>query len=285
MVIPLNVFLKIKYTALVATVTLWKVIVNSIFYQNPTVMKAFFTSVLTFSILVCFAQAPTTPQTFDPEQNLRALGNLNPLSAGAIGFDNRYQGVKGTPLLFPEWQWGTIQFAKQDTFSSTPFKVNVDLIKNTLIVQLRDGSLGEISAMNVKALQVKNDLGELTNWTVASEKEVEGMNSIRRKFYQSFYEGKLRLVKSTIKVFKKGNYQGAYSNGNTYDEFLTEEHYWLSVDGKRFEKIKIKRKDIENALSAQATAVTDLSKTHKLNLNEVKDVAKLLSLLETAEKK
>lgn len=247
-------------------------------------MKTFFSALLAFSTLLGFAQTPAARQGFDPEQNLRLLGNLNPLSVGAIGFDNRYEGVKGTPLLFPEWQWGTIQFAKQDTFS-TDFKLNVDLIKNTLIVQLRDGSLGEISANNVKAIQVKNQVGELMHWTVASEKEVEGINSVRLKFYQSVYAGKMRLLKSTDKRFKKANYQGAYSNGNTFDEFLTDETYWLSIDGKVFEKIKIKRKDIENALSAQSAAVAELSKTNKLNLNEVKDVATLLQLLETAEKK
>lgn len=249
-------------------------------------MKTFFTALLAISISFSFAQTPAPQQGFDPEQNLRILGNLNPLSVGAIGFDNRYEGVTGTPLLFTDWQWGTIQFVKQDTFS-TPFKLNVDLVKNTLIVQLRDGSLGELSAANVKAIQIKNnDSGDLMRWVVASEKEVEGVKSVRLKFYQAFYEGSnMRLFKVTNKIFKKANYQGAYNSGNTYDEFITEESFWLHAGGKQFEKVKIKRKDIENALSVQSAAVADLTKTHKLNLNDVKDVAKLLSLLENAEKK
>lgn len=247
-------------------------------------MKLVLSIALIFSSLFCFAQAPSARQSFDPEQNLRTLGNLSPLSVGAVGFDDRYQGIKGSPLLLPEWQWGNIQFMKQDTFGATPFKVNVDLIKNTLIVQLRDGSLGEVSAANIKKVQLRSETGESQQLVTVSEKEVEGINSVRLKLYQAFYEGNMRLLKSTNKIFKKADFKGAYNSGNTYDEFITEENYWLSVDGKRFEKIKIKRKDIENALSAQATAVADLSKSNKLNLNDVKDVVKLLALLD-AEKK
>ena len=33
------------------------------------------------------------------EQNLRVVANISPYSSG-IGFDDRYQGVKGTPRLF-----------------------------------------------------------------------------------------------------------------------------------------------------------------------------------------
>ena len=34
------------------------------------------------------------------QKNLDAIGNLNPYAPGGIGFDNRYQGVKGSPRLF-----------------------------------------------------------------------------------------------------------------------------------------------------------------------------------------
>ena len=234
---------------------------------------------LIIGIFLGFTPSLFAQQGIDPEQNLRALGNLTPLSVGAIGFDNRYAGVQGTPLLFPEWQWGTIQFTKQDTFS-VPYKLNVDLIKNTLIIQLRDGSLGEISANNVQAIQVKNEAGAAMRWRVASEKEVEGIRSVRLKFYQAFYDGKSSLLKSNDKRFKKADYKGAYNAGNTHDEFLTEEAFWLRVEEKPFEKIKIRRKEMENALSAQAAEVTRLTKTNKLNLNDVNDVAQLLMLLE-----
>ncbi|MFN7119683.1 MAG: hypothetical protein ACK4TA_23005 [Saprospiraceae bacterium] len=241
-------------------------------------MKTLFTLVLAFTFSMILAQTPTA---IDPEQNLRTLGNLTPLSAGAMGFDNRYQGVQGTPFLFTEFQTGTIQFTKQDTFS-TPFKLNVDLIKNTLLVQMKNGSLGEVSANNLKALQFSNlpNPPQPSNWIILSEKEVEGNNSVREKFYGVLHNNQYRLLKSIEKTFKKASYQGAYNSGNTYDEFLTEEVYWLSAPGKPFEKIKLKRKDLEKALSAEAAKVQKIAKDNKLDLNDYYDIIQLLVLLE-----
>jgi len=34
------------------------------------------------------------------EANLQAIANLSPNSAGAVGFDTRYEGVKGSTRLF-----------------------------------------------------------------------------------------------------------------------------------------------------------------------------------------
>jgi len=242
-------------------------------------MKICFTILLAGLAIVAVAQTPAANQGFDPEQNLRILGNLDPLSAGAIGFDNRYEGIKGSPFLFTDFQMGTIQFAKQDTFS-TVFKLNLDLVKNTLLVQLRNGSLGEISANNLKALKFANIPGQTSQWIIASEKAVEGINSVRLKFYGAVYDGKSRLLKSVEKKFKKADYQGAYSSDRTYDEFLTNETYWLSVNGKPFEKVKMKRKDIEKTLADQANQVEKLVKEQKLNLNSESDIVQLLKLLD-----
>ncbi len=242
-------------------------------------MKICYTILLLFLTILVTAQTPSNNQGFDPEQNLRALGNLTPLSSGALGFDNRYQGVKGSPFLFSDFEYGSIQFTKQDTFS-TPFKINVDLIKNTLLVQLSNGSLGEVTANNVKALQFKTLPDQPSKWIVLSEKEVEGINSVRLKFYGNLHNGQYRLFKSITKTFKKANYQGAYNSGNTYDEFLTEENYWLSAPGKPFEKIKLKKKEIEKVLSDKAAKVQQIVQQNKLDLNDHYDIVQLLILLE-----
>ena len=42
------------------------------------------------------------------EQELRTLGNITPYSPGVTGFDNRYEGVKGTPYWYDNWQSGYV---------------------------------------------------------------------------------------------------------------------------------------------------------------------------------
>lgn len=228
--------------------------------------------------LIAFAIQHGTYAQIDAEQNLKALGNLTPYAPGAIGFDNRYQGIQGDPFLFSEWQDGQVQFAKQDTFSMS-IKCNLDLVKQVLVVQMRNGSSSQVTATNIKAIQIKE--GQ-RRWLTLSEKEVENINSVRLKFYELLHQGKYQLLKLTEKSFKKANYQGAYNIGNNYDEFLTETSYWLRSDGNRYTKVKMKRKEIEAMLPGTAAAFI---KSEKLDLSEEKDVIKLLTILEASEQK
>lgn len=234
-------------------------------------MKPLLIFLIIFNAWTSIAQQP-----FDPEQNLRSLANLSPYSVGAQGFDNRYEGIRGNPLLFDNWQEGNIHFVKQDTMSML-VKFNVDLVKQVVIVQLRDGSIGQIGATTIKAFQRKEERKPSRRWVVFSEKEVEKINSVRLKFYEVLHEGKYQLLKSTEKQLKKASYEGAYNNGERYDEFLTEVYYWLRGDGVVYKKVKIKRKDIESALPESAIP---LAKTQKLDLNNENDVIQLLSALD-----
>ncbi len=224
-----------------------------------------------------FAQ---TPAGIDPEQNLRTLGNLSPYSAGAVGFDNRYEGIQGSPYLFDDWTMGSIKFVKQDTFSM-PVKMNVDLITQTVVVKLRDGSVGEITASYVQALKIADvHLKTSREFLVAREGEIEGIKSVRLKFYEVLHKGSFNLLKSNQKQFKKADYTGAYSTDRRYDEFVTEVKYWLQPPGKPYEKVNLRRKDIEKVLSGYENQVAEIIKKQKLNLNAEEDIVHLLEFLE-----
>lgn len=216
----------------------------------------------------------------DKEQTLRLIGNLTPYSPGVIGFDNRYQGIQGDPFLFTQWQNGRILFSKQDTLS-IPLKVNVDLVKQVMVVQMKDGSISQVTATNVKALQTTQDDQQLRRWVVLSEKEVENVNSVRLKFYELLHEGKFKLLKLVEKSFKKANYQGAYNVGNAYDEFVTENSFWLRGDGEKYNKVKLKRKEIESILPK---AAAEIVKAQQLDLTNEMDIIKLLAQLEAISK-
>ncbi len=223
----------------------------------------------------CLAQQPTTAEM---EQNLRMLGNLNALSPGLTGFDNRYEGVQGSPFLFDNWTEGTLQFAKQDTFSKGIVRINIDLIKQVILVPLRDGTQGEMSALNIKAFRAKDG----RTWITATEKEVEGSSSVRLKFYEVIYQGnRFALFKSVGKRYHQADFKGAYSSNVRHDEFVTEVFYWLNETGEKPQKFKVmRRKNLETALPAHQAAIKKLVQEHKLNLNDEKDAALLLQMLD-----
>ena len=228
------------------------------------------------------AQQPTIAA--DPEQNLRTLGNLTPYSAGALGFDNRYEGIEGTPLLFDNWRTGSILFVKQDTFGA-PLKINVDLITQVIMVQLQNGSIGEISGAYVQAIKVvEPGRSQSRKYIVAREGDIEGMRSVRPKFYEALHQGEFTFLKSVQKKFEKANYTGAYSPDKRSDSFRTDIVYWLQTLGNKPEKVALKRKDIEKVMPNYLEAIKRIAKEQKLGFAREEDIVQLLEFLEASER-
>ena len=69
-------------------------------------MKKMFTTALGLILGICLlAQVDENgvPTGYTYE-DLQRLGNIAPGSPGARAFDNRYEGMKGHPMLFDNWQ-------------------------------------------------------------------------------------------------------------------------------------------------------------------------------------
>lgn len=238
-------------------------------------MKKLF--ILCFTALLTIALS--AQETFNPQYNLEQLGNLGSFNVGAVAFDNRYEGVKGSALLFDHWQIARIRFAGQDTLG-IPVKMNVDVYGGTIAVLLPSGSIGQSALRNAQAIQTEENGLPDKNYIVAPEREIGG-NSNRFVLYQVLYDGEVQLLKSIQKIIREADYKGAYSMGNPYDEIITETDYWLGAPGEGYEKIKLRRKDLQNALPKAADRMSDVVKKQKLQWSEEGDVIRLLAALET----
>lgn len=236
-------------------------------------MKARLTVLLFFALTsVVFAQL---------DVDIQGLNDVSPYNRAIKGFDLRYEGVKGTPLLFEDWQPAKLQLANRDTFSAS-VKINVDLEQNVLLLQWKNGKVGQISLFKLKAFQIEDKDGTHT-WQLITEKEVEGTSNSQLKVYEILYAGKFTLLKSIKKSFKKANFKEAYSIGNRFDEYAQEIDYWLREGKKPYQEIKLKRKAIEEALPHQTIQIERVLKTQKLNLGDEKEVVLLLKALEEAQ--
>lgn len=218
----------------------------------------------------------------DVEINLIGAGDLTPYKHGGKGFDLRYEGVRGTPLLFEDWQTAQIQLVNQDTFSN-PVKINVDLEQNIMIIQMRNGTLGQVNISKMKAFKIIQADNQSDTWQILPEKEVENNNNGQLKCYQILYHGTFTFLKEVNKKFVKASYQQAYSIGNRYDEYVPDVVYWLRENKAAFQKVKLKQKAIEAALPSQASRLGRVAKTQNLNIGNEKEVAQLLAVLENGD--
>lgn len=234
-------------------------------------MKLFFILLL-FSCFIIkgLAQAALNPN---------GVGNLSPYIVSQMGFDNRYQGIKGTPFLFDKWQEGKVMLVKQDTFSVS-LQLNIDLVNSAVTILLPNGAIGQIQATHLKKIQVKDANNQLNEWIVAFELEIEGTDNARQQIYQVLKEGHFTLLKSTQKRLQKADYKGAYNVGNKFDEFVTETTYWLREGDEPYQKIKLKRKALEEALPKHTASMEKIIKTQRLDLTYDMDVIQLLKALE-----
>lgn len=248
-------------------------------------MKLFVVMFLMLFVLVLpYAQQPinsTTRQALYTDEDLRQLGTIGPMSAGARTIDLRYEGVKGNPFLFEDWQNAALQLRGQEGFGNE-VSINIDGEKNQLYFQLPGGYSGVIPSDKIQALKILNDDGEQV-FEVWPSKEVENAKDTTLKYYQSLYDGKFKLLKLTFKFFVKADYKGPYSTDTRYDEYKADNSYWLKEENGAFHKVKMKRKSLEQALPSYADKVQPLMKQNKISFQTEEDLVAFLKLLEQSK--
>jgi len=234
-----------------------------------------------FSLLICsiflFSCGYLSAQ-LDLEINLIGDGDMAPYK-NSRGFDLRYEGVRGTPLLFDDWQTAQIQLINQDSFSNLT-KMNVDLNLQVMVIQMRDGSTGQVNISRIKSFKTISPDNQINTWQILPEKEIEGTDNPQLKCYHILHAGKITFVKAVNKKLLKASYKEAYSIGNRYDEYIKDVEYWISADEKPYQKIKLKQKSLEEALPRQAARIARTLKTQKLSAGDEKDIIQLLQILE-----
>lgn len=157
------------------------------------------------------------------ESNVRAMTTLR--SNGFIHtFDSRYEGVKGTPLLFNSFVTSYLMSNGEEKY--VQLESDIDILKNAVI--FRDpstGNLMEISSDNVSELifyMSNRDFIFKTTKGLKFEKKIK-----ENKFYQVIQEKPYRILMITFKSFQKADFEPAFNSGIHYDEFKTSRKYYL----------------------------------------------------------
>jgi hypothetical protein len=175
------------------------------------------------------------------EENLKALANLNPYSQGSVGFDNRYEGVKGSPRLNDTLLHSFLKIRGQDSY--VELMADLDIVSNSVIYihpktrQIFSVPLNMISEIIIN--KEGNDVLYRPTTGVRFGKEPKEV-----KFYQLLKAGRYQLMKVPGKVFMQANYKGAYSPDRRYDEFLADDKYYLPGPDSIFYQIQLNKKAV-----------------------------------------
>jgi len=204
--------------------------------------KLIFISFLIFINAGSFSQVATSVQKYlTSDENLKAIANLSPNSPGGYGFDNRYEGVRGTPRLMDTLLPSFVQLHGQDYLIQV--LSDIDLVDNALIYQNpRNKTLYTISADVISELILNKEGKELffkTTYGKKFDREIK-----EQKFYQVLKDGEYQFIKIPLKVFVEANYKGAYSADRRYDEYVSDSKYYLMGSDNIFHQVKLNKRSL-----------------------------------------
>ncbi|MDN5203631.1 hypothetical protein QQ008_19740 [Fulvivirgaceae bacterium BMA10] len=236
-------------------------------------MKAIFTLVFVLVHAIVFSQGSTSA---DAQQNIYELGEDNTKGIVRI-YDNRYQGVKGSPYLYPSWSQGKVKLEGEEIVGEAEIKLN--LYQNDLIY--KNSATKKVLAIdNASEFTINNPrtnkelIFEKVQFKLGKNKEMKG-------YLEVLYSNQVMLYKRYKVKFIKADFQGAYSSGRKYDEFKrSEELYVKDLKGK-FWFLKPSKKRFQEIFSDKSSELKSLFRKDKLILTDEKAILEVIKYYES----
>ncbi len=235
------------------------------------------TLIIAFGLLIALssaAQNVTAPQGYEAKENLRELGSTD--GTGTVQtFDNRYEGVKGTPYVFE-------QFRQGEVFLKSKKKVVIkDLNYNCMeneIVYL-DPATKVTRLMNrfkVDLFMLHDGTEMITFVPLKLEEDAETI------FAQVLYNKGSMVYKVYEKEWVKANYEGGYSADRKYDEFVDKYSLYFMKKGENvLYKAKKAKKQMLAAFPGLENQISSFIKSNRLDLKNEESLVKLLEFYDS----
>ncbi len=192
-------------------------------------------------------------------------------------FDNRYEGIRGTPFLYDVWQPTNVWIEGNNGPIATESKFMV-YEKQELRVKRPEGD--SIILNNPQVIQFQFINQNRTFKRISHEQNALG------EFMEVIYEGEKYSVfaKRYCKLIK-AKAGGAYSEGVPFDQLIIEDEYYLRTDShKKLTLFKTNRGSLLKVLPGQDDAMIKFQKDNKLKLDKEPDLARFVAHYESLAK-
>lgn len=186
-------------------------------------------------------------------------------------FDTRYEGVKGSPYLFPEWQKGAVIVSGMD--QAMPLLLNYDCVNGQLLVRMADGEPSSLSPSHINAFMIEDSEAPEGYAYFVSDLGPKG----EKIYFQVLYNEESVLYKLPVKHFKAADYQKAYSPNRRYDEFVSDIQYFIKKGDGQPEKVKTNAKAVAGMFADKAPEIEGFIKKNKLKLKTDEELTQVVS--------
>lgn len=234
---------------------------------------------LPFAFVTQLAVAQShVPVGLDAERNLAEIGSNN---TGAMirTYDNRYEGVKGTPFFNEEWRKATVTKGNK-LFANMEVKYNV--YENNILYRNTKGEEFVLEPHSIESFVLEDSKTKQEHLFRRLPELARQDASLANQFVLVLYDGKkFQLVMVPEKILVKADFKGGYSAGKKYDELKDTHTYYLLSPDKKPTKVKLNKKNLLKALPDKQDKVQVYVSSTKTDVSSGEGWAKALAYYES----
>jgi hypothetical protein len=210
------------------------------------------------------------------DKNMNAILKLAPYSDGGVGFDIRYEGIKGSARLFDKLLPSYLKIKGTDYYLQ--LETDIDLVKNYLLfLHPKSGALLSLPPEMVSELVINNSGKDLVFRTSAGKRFEKDLKE--NKFFQVLKDGSFLFIKMPVKIFTEANYKGAYSPDRRYDEYETKYRYYITGTDSTFHQLlQLNRKSLIKLFPDKKELINNIGNSKSFDNDEDMVIAVLEKL-------
>ena len=191
-------------------------------------------------------------------------------------YDNRYQGVKGSPFLSADWRQGRLEYADGKVYPNVPMKYDVYQDELWVKNQIQEEIIIFHHTLKSFALTLPDEKQPLL---FIKARYIEGLTTLvePEQMVQVLYDGDYKVVAERHKTLRRASYKGGYSQERYFDEFTeTNPQYYLIEADKSVQQIKPKARAVLKAFAPHDDILRAFIKKHSLDIANPNDMTRLV---------
>ena len=189
------------------------------------------------------------------EANLAAIASMSPYGVGGMGFDERYEGLKGSPRLYDTLYPSLLKVKGQSFHILVDSDIDI-AAGRVLFKHPATGQLMAVPADIIEELLLSTKDGEHRYCTTKQMTFDKPQKELR--FCQVLFEGDHLFIKMPVKIFREADYKNSYSSDRRFDEYETKYRYYISRNDGRLTQVQLTARDLSKLFPKEKESVKQI---------------------------
>jgi hypothetical protein len=185
-------------------------------------------------------------------------------------FHSYYEGIEGNPFFIENFRTSTIKLVSGQVFNNV--SARLDLCKQVIQVRLNGDTVKNVLPGNIAEVIFYDTVQSLPHFYIFQSGYPEVNNLSRNNFYQVLSDGKITMLKSSIKKVNKTKNE---MSGEITSQFDTYEDYYLYVKYE-MKRIKKDREYLLNLIGDKKKELATYALDQKISFKSMDSIEKLI---------